>query len=769
MKVDHIQTSFAGGEFGPSLFGRTDIAQYANACETVENFLIRPYGTAITTPGTRFINEVKDSTKKVRLIPFIFNRVDSYVIEMGENYFRFYTDNGIVITTGTTAFELAHTYAEEDLFDLQFAQLNDIIWITHPDYQPRRLIRYAAANWTITDFPFIGGPFMDDNTTETTLTITNSSGTANITVSPTNANLFVPSSGTTRGHMNTYWKLGLTRTNSTTGLDEQGYVKITGITNSYTATCSVIKTLTVTGSTTAWAEAAWSDVNGWPGSVTFHEQRLFMARTDEEPQKIWGSKNFVYDDFAVESASDDDALNIQLASNEANEIQWLVAGSSLIAGTYGGEFTITGGADTPLTPTNANAQKQTSWGSEKIVPRKIGNFFYYVQRFGKKLRELFYFWDLDSYKSVDKTILSPQILGNGVIDLTYQQNPDTILYCVLTNGTIATLTREIDQEMQAWSRQTTDGLYESVCAIPSQSDPYDQVWCVVKRTITPTGGTTTSDKRYIEVFENIEVPDRQDLCFYLHSGLTYNAYDETITSTTGSNLSLSVTSGTSCVCTTNTAYFSSDDVGQRIRAIDENGVTLGELEITTYSTTKLVYGKIKKDFDALSYTRGSWGVSVNEISGLDHLEGKTLKVLADGGLDKPDKVVSLGTITLAYNYFVVSAGLPYTQTLRTLPAEVGSQRGTAQGKIQKINQVGFKVNRSYKGFKTGGNEDLVEKINFRDPTTLMGTPELLYTGVIPNINFNDDYRYGSQITVINEDPLPIELLSIMSCVDTNDK
>ena len=90
MKIDTIQTSFAAGELGPALFGRTDIAQYANACALVENFLIRPYGPVISTPGTEFINACKTggSTSIVRLIEFIFSRTDSYIIEVGVGYFR---------------------------------------------------------------------------------------------------------------------------------------------------------------------------------------------------------------------------------------------------------------------------------------------------------------------------------------------------------------------------------------------------------------------------------------------------------------------------------------------------------------------------------------------------------------------------------------------------------------------------------------------------------------------------------------------------------
>jgi hypothetical protein len=200
-------------------------------------------------------------------------------------------------------------------------------------------------------------------------------------------------------------------------------------------------------------------------------------------------------------------------------------------------------------------------------------------------------------------------------------------------------------------------------------------------------------------------------------------------------------------------------------------------------------------FDATSYAVTRWGISVSSVSGLDHLEGENVSVLGDGGTDKPDKTVSTGAITLAYNYFVVHAGLQYDQIIKTLPKEAGSARGTSQGKKQRISEVAFKVNRSHKGFKVGGTADeldvvsyiestmeeviytgtipntdfVLERVSFRDPATPMGTPEVLYTGIIPNISFNDDYQYGSQVYVKNEDPLPLELLSIISTLETFDK
>lgn len=770
-KADPIITSFVGGEFGASLKGRTDIAQYYAAAEIVENWIIKPSGSIITAPGTTYVSEVKTSSKDTRLIKFVFSRTDAFAIEFGDEYFRFYAQRGAVLSSGTsTVYELAHDYSESEIREVQYAQLNDVIYLTHPNHRPKKLTRMASNEWTYTDFEFLGGPFLDENTDETIhLVCSDTDGTINITVSPTDTGLFTVSDSTTKGHVDTYWKIGEhTITDATTGLNVIGYVKLTHVINSYTATATVMSILSISGTPPTydsihWAEGAWSDVRGWPARVAFHERRLIMARTDYQPQSIWGSKPFIYDDFTP-GALDDDALNIKLASNEANEIQWLSSENQLIAGTYGGEFAIGSGSNAePLTPSNISSRLQTSWGSEDIIPLKAGSLIYYIQRFGKKLRELFYFWDWDRYRSADKTILNPEVLGNGVVDIAFQQNPYPIIYCCTTDGTLACLTREHDQEVQAWSRivsEDGDAKFKSVVVIPSYSEPYDEVWVIVERTIN---GNT---KQYVEYFENIDLPARQDKMKCLHSMLEYDAYQAT--SSSAVNLSMSATSGT-ITMTCSTGYFSADDVNRRIRAIDTDGTILGEAKVTSYSSTTLVTAEVIKSFDALSYLANYWGVSVETITGLDHLEAKEVTVLADGGVDKPNETVSAGSITLNYNYFVVQVGLAYTQTLLTLPIEAGSGRGTAQGKLQRIQEIGFKVNRSYKGFKVGADEDSLDQIQFRDPTTLMGTPEALFTGILANIPFNGNVDYGAQIMIQNDSPLPVEILSIMPQLTTFDK
>lgn len=768
-KVDVIKTSFTGGVFGPNLFGRTDIAQYENACELAENMLVRPYGPMISTPGTRYVNECKMSAlgtdSQVRLLEFVFNQTDAYVIEMGDKYFRFYTDRGVVVTSGTTPYEIAHIYSEADIRDVHYTQLNDLVWMSHKDYRPQLLTRSASDSWTIEDYDFLGGPFLDDNTSDITITASATAGTlVTITLSATSSTFSFVASGATMGHRNTYWKIGDVVTTDTTAL--QGYVKITSVSSDTVALATVMATLSTTSATKKFAEGAWSSIRGWPAKVSFHEGRLYWARTDTEPQGVWGSHSFIYDQYALDEQADDEGINIKLASNQSNEIQWLTSGNSLLAGTYGGAFVINGGADAAITPTNVIAKQEVDFGSEAIQPQRIGSFFYYTQRFKKKVRELFYLWENNAYKATDKTILSPEITGRGIVDMAYQEVPDTILWCVTTDGTIATMTREIDQEVQGWTIQTTQNRtdrYESVAVIPSQTYKHDEVWVVVQRTIS---GSTV---RFIEYFEDIDPPARQDQMVYLQSSLQFDAYELTDADNSNCTISLSATSGSTIVLTCSSEYFSASDETMRIRAIDSSGSTIGEFYISSFSSTKQVTGKICYTFSDSTIAPGYWGKSVDAITGMDHLSGSTVAVLADGGVDKPAKTVSGGTVALAYNYFVVQCGLPYDQKLQLLPFEAGSQRGTAQGKIQRINQVMVKVNNSYRGFKMGGTEALAERVEFRDPTTELGTPEELYTGIIPNVNFRDDYRYGSQIWLVNDAPFPIEILSIMAMLDTQDK
>ena len=86
--------SFTAGELSSSMEGRTDFAKYFNGASNIENFVVLPHGPVTRRPGTYFVSEVKTSANSTRLIPFSFSTEQTYVLEFGNQYIRFFKDNG---------------------------------------------------------------------------------------------------------------------------------------------------------------------------------------------------------------------------------------------------------------------------------------------------------------------------------------------------------------------------------------------------------------------------------------------------------------------------------------------------------------------------------------------------------------------------------------------------------------------------------------------------------------------------------------------------
>jgi len=163
-------TNFTGGELSPRLDGRNDLAKYSSGCATLENLVVYPHGSAARRPGTTFVCAVKNSTKKTRLIPFEFSTTQTYMLEFGDQYIRFYKDNGQILASANNPYEISTPYLEAELFDLKFAQSADVMYICHPNHEAEKLSRTGHTSWSLTDVEFTKGPFLDPNITATTLT-----------------------------------------------------------------------------------------------------------------------------------------------------------------------------------------------------------------------------------------------------------------------------------------------------------------------------------------------------------------------------------------------------------------------------------------------------------------------------------------------------------------------------------------------------------------------------------------------------------------------
>lgn len=160
-----IQDVFTRGEVSPRLHARASLDLYRAALSKCENFITLPHGGIRKRGGTYFVAEVKTSAKKTRTIPFIFSADQAYALEFGDLYIRVYAYGARVGTV-----EVASPYLEADLFDLQYIQSADQMWITCKNYPVKVLTRTAHTTWSLTDFEFLDGPYDPINDTSTTLT-----------------------------------------------------------------------------------------------------------------------------------------------------------------------------------------------------------------------------------------------------------------------------------------------------------------------------------------------------------------------------------------------------------------------------------------------------------------------------------------------------------------------------------------------------------------------------------------------------------------------
>lgn len=660
-KINYITTNFTAGELSPQIEGRVDLAKYQNGCATLNNVFIRVYGGAYRRPGTYLASVSNLSTSAVRVIPFEFSTTQAYIIEAGEKYFRYYKDSGLLVTTAGVAVEITTPYVATSIFDLQYAQDADTMYVTHSAHPVRKLTRSSHYLWSLAEVDFVGGPWMPSNL-DSAAYVKSSSHSVGATLITTSGNTtFVT------GHSGAFLRIG----------NSNGYVRLTDV-SSLSAQATVVNALqssSATLLTNDWAHGAWSVENGFPTAVSFFEQRLYFGGSVNEPQTIWGSQSLSYEDF-TSGSDDDNSVSFTIADNQVNAIRWLAAGKYLAVGTNGGNFILnTDTSSGPVTPTNINIKKETTYGAALVLPKRIDTAFLYLQRNNLTIRELKYNFDEDALLADDATILSEHITESGVTDMEYQEAPEGILWCVRNDGKLATMTRLASQDVLAWSKQDTQGSFQSIAIIPEGNE--DQVWAVVQRS------NASVNAKYIEYFKPFLQPNAQSSSFYVDCGLSY-----------------------------------------------ESGTTAGAAKVT----------------------------------GLDHLIGLTVSILGDGSVF-PDQVVdTAGAITITQSCSSIHIGLPYTTTIKTSRLESGDVTSTTQGLVKRIYKSIVRLWRSL-GCKVG-TETTQDIVMFRDSSMPMDVAPPLFTGD-KEISFPAGWNKNTQVFVTQEQPLPLNVLAIVSKIEVS--
>lgn len=253
--------------------------------------------------------------------------------------------------------------------------------------------------------------------------------------------------------------------------------------------------------------------NKCPAVVAFQSQRRVFANTIEKPDTIFMSRAGAYSNMSTSLPSkDDDAIVFSIASGKVNPIRHLLSFRQLLAMTTSQEWKI--GSDGVLTPTTVDAVPETNYGSAEVKPIQIGNTAVFAARYGKRVRDYTYTFESDGYDGNDLSVLSRHLLEDRTIkDWGFAQEPDDVIWSVMSDGTLCSLTYLREHKVWGWARHETDGIVESVAVIPSEAARRDIVYFVVQRTING------QQRRYIETLEKyIDKP--QEDAFFLDCGIS---------------------------------------------------------------------------------------------------------------------------------------------------------------------------------------------------------------------------------------------------------
>ena len=695
-------------------------------------------------------------------------------------YVEFQNDMGKTVSIDNielldnTPIELVSPYAEADLPNISYVQSADRMYLalggsTHV----YRLDRFGHSSWSLTEVLFSDGPYLDKNDTSTTLT--SSAGTG--------LGVTITASAVTGINDDTGFRpTDVGRLVRIKNGSNFGFAQITEFTDTTNVKADVLGESLPTGTTTEWRLGEYNDTDGWPSAISFIQQRMALGSTTKEPQKFWLSVSGDIENFADSDKTgdvlDDSSIVFKLAAQRVNTILWFATRKKPIIGTQDGNWTLRSDGAI-LKPSDIAADFEVTAGCAKIPPIEIRSRLVFAQRQARKIVE---FADviqsngLEGFDAFDLTLLNDRVLNEGIVQMAYAQEPDSVIWCVRGDGQLACLTYQPDQEVLGWSRQIIGGTFqggdavvESVASIPGQdgtgqfksSAERDEVWVVVKREVN--GSTTRSIECMEKIFTGLE--DLQEDAFYVDSGLTLDN-PVTITAVTKANPGV--------VTAANHGFSNGDD----IRIVRVKGMT--ELNNTSFKAAGVTTNTFELqdtsgvNLNTTSFTTYSAGgevrKKVSSVSGLSHLEGETVQVFADGAVQNT-KTVSSGAITLDSAASQVHVGLGYTRKFKSLKLAFAAKDGTTIGRPKSIADVILVVMETGEGaLSLATIEDGVEgtstELDLRSANDIDGDPVNFFSGELRlgvTAGYDDDIR----ILLSGTAPLPATILAMSPELETS--
>ena len=503
MKTVLIKNNFSAGELSPTLYTRTDIQQYSNGAKRLKNVIPLVEGGVRKRPGTLSYGERSGA---IRLIPFIVNSSNAFLLILKNGSIAIYNPR-----TKQTVAELESPYTAAQIPNIQYVQYRFELFITHGDVPLQRLrCDEDFSNWNLSAFVFTHPPIDSENArfpfrkgkpsgkdlgafvtfvlegvsiwdeTQTYLVgdvvtyqpigsiipthyqAASESTGKQPDVSP-NDWVVVPNAdgaGFTAGDVGRYLEVN------------GGLIKITKFNSANSVSGEVVKKLDadIIAIERSWVilPQAFNATDGYPRCCTYYKQRLVLANTKKAPNKIWFSAVGANGNY-LETTEDGDAFSVVSASGLSNSILFLEAQRGVICLTSGGEFMVD--SDGALSPTTVNINEHSAYGAySETRPERVGNELLFVQRGGERMRALTYRYEVDGLVSPEISALSSHIGEEhlGINEISYQQEPESLVWCVLGDGKVTSITFNRDQEVLSWAQHDFSGVVKSICSLPTQ-------------------------------------------------------------------------------------------------------------------------------------------------------------------------------------------------------------------------------------------------------------------------------------------------------------
>lgn len=779
------QKAFTGGEIGAAASARDDLQKYGSAVRRMENFIVLAQGGAINRPGWEFVcADITDTPNGSIDVDFDAEDGDSYVLEFSHLKMRIIRAGGLVVypaghPQAGEVVEVVTPFPLAALPKLKWTQSNDVMTFTHEDYAPRDLTRSDHHLWTFTT-PTLKPSGLkptglevvahrentgaDGYSAETmryrVTAIINGAETEPSAIGVSSEDIDLTAAGN-------YCVLTWTKpTPLPTGaifdgynvykeVNSGGFYGYIGKAEKETFTDRNVQPNTNRSFQKA-LETAFDKAEEYPSVVEYHQQRRIFASTKKQPQTFWGTNVSQFSLMTASSpAQEDDAFEFTLANRKRQRVLHILSlNKVLILLTKSTEWAVRGRQTSVISAAQPPlVEPQSNYGAEDVRPLLVGAEALFVARGGDRVLSLGYSFEKDGIAAEDLTVLADHIFGpdRKLVSWAYAGRPHKVVWCVQSDGTMSALTYMREQQVWAWSRHPTDGFVERVTAI--EGIDRTEVYITVRRLI---GGVW---KRYKERLRDRDVTDAST-GFFVDSGLSYNGR-RPITA-----FSLTSSPGKTAV---RIEWPDAIPVGTEVDLVMHVLTVDGEKRefhrsVAVAETSTPQAGVQRMAFDVLpggTFVRGEVQVRTKVISGLDHLEGRSIVALADGnalGLDnegKPDGtlVVTGGQVTIPFEASLVHLGLQYVGEIETLDLEPPNAQGVSRT-LAEVNVRMEKTRGLFAGADIGELKPFAER-SIDDGYEAAGllTGRHTYRAI-------DGWRQSGAIVFRQAFPLPACLLSI---------